>query len=248
MAYRRDRSSCSRSPIALALPLAAILLLVTTGERAEAQEVESPYEFFDHRWEFSAGIQHWETDTGQFDLAPSSGTGAVARVGYHLAGPFTLEGVGSLVPTSRSVVEPTSPGDNGNGPQAVGQADVLMATGEARLRFHVTGDRTWNDLAPYASAGVGVSNDFEGHQTPDEELSQSDRFNFGPTVTGYLGLGSQWFAGDRFLVQADVGVNAWRMSNPTGFQDLAGQGDIGSVDENEWLLNPGLTVTLGVRR
>lgn len=246
MAHRRDRTPPPRGLLSLAYALTAVVAAQGAGLPSDAagQEVPSPYEFFDHRYEGSLGLLHWETQTGQFDLGPRSGTGAVARFGYHIDGPFSVEAVGALTPTNRAVVEPRPP-ENG-GPQAVGEADVLLLSGEARLRFHVTGDRTWYGLAPYASAGLGLADDVREQRHPD--LEDGQRFSFGPSVTGYVGVGSQWYVGDRFLVQSDVGVTAWRMSNPPGFQELTGQGDLGTVDENEWALNPGITLTLGVRR
>lgn len=249
MAYRRDRSPLPGRGALLALCTGATTLLLGTPDpELQAQEVPSPYDFFDHRYEASVGLQHWQTRTGRFDLGPASGTGPAGRIGFHVAGPIALEGFGSIVSTTRSVVEPRAPGEEGNGPQVVGRSDALLVTGEARVRFHLTGPRTWNDLTPYVIAGVGLTNDFRGEQEADEELEERDRFNFGPSASLYGGLGTQWHVGDRLLVQADLGVTAWRMGNPRGFQDLEGQGDVGLVDENEWLLNPGLSVTLGLRR
>lgn len=248
MAYRRDRTAFPHGAAGAILWGAGVaLLLGTPTAEAAAQQVPSPYEFFDHRFEVSAGLQHWETRQGEFDLGPQSGTGPSVRVGMHLSGPFSLEGFGSIVPTTRTVVDPGVPADE-EGPQPVGESDALLVSAEVRARFHVTGDRTWYGLAPYVSAGPGLSNDFRGLQDADEGLAEDDRFDFGPSLTFFVGAGTQWHPGDRFLVQADLGITAWRLSNPDGFRALEGAGEFESVDENEWVFNPGFTVTLGLRR
>ena len=243
----RRREGLRAGPLPKLFAGGAALALLTVTTDAVAQDVPSPYEFFDHRYEVSLGLQHWQASEGEFDLGPSAGTGPAARVGFHLTGPFALEGLASLVPSSRSVVEPRSPDEDNGGPQAVGESSALLANAELRVRFHVTGNRTWNGLTPYVMAGAGIVNDFRGEQEDDLELEGRDRFSFGPSVTLSGGIGNQWFAGDRLVVQTDLGLTFWRMSNPAGFRDLEGEG-FDSVDENEWVVNPSLTVSLGLRR
>lgn len=208
---------------------------------ADGQSIPSPYRFLDARQEVGIFVGTMSPGTGRFDLGPQPGTSVGARYGINLAGPFGLEGAVTYLPTERSIIDP----GRAEGDFKVGDmpSDVFML--DARLRFALTGDRTWHGLAPYLVAGGGVAFDGSGADEDQELLLADDRFKFGTSFVGILGGGLRWFPMERFFFRADADLFLWQLKTPRGFSD-PDRGFEG-VEEKEWVSGPSLSLGFGIR-
>ena len=131
------------------------------------------------------------------------------------------------------------------GDRVVGEADVLLTTIDARLKFSLTGDRMWHRISPFIVAGGGVVFDVAGDSEADELLLPEDRFGFGTSFYGTTGLGLRWFVTDRFAVRADGTFSLWKVGTPPGFSDPVR--NFPNVEEGEWLQSLGLTISTLIR-
>ncbi|MFH1763213.1 MAG: hypothetical protein ABIF09_03375, partial [Gemmatimonadota bacterium] len=204
------------------------LLAGLMPHHAEGQSVPSPYQFFENRQEAGVFIGASGQGTGLFGYGPSSGLLFGARYGIQLGGPFGLEGVFTYQPTTRDVVDPTRV----EGTMVVGEADAEMLTFDARLRFSLTGDRSWRRLNPFLFIGGGMAWDAAGEGEADALVLAGDRFEFGAKFVALLGGGVRWILTDRVLIRADLALTMNRLKTPEGFLDPT-PGPTG-IGEKEW--------------
>lgn len=207
----------------------------------EAQQIPSPYRYIETSQEAGAFVGAVDPGTGRFEVGPGAGTLLGLRYAIEVAGPFSLEGVGRVVSTTRDVRDPTQP----EGERKVGEADVLLTSLEGRAKFSLTGRRTWHGLSPYVQAGGGVVWDMAGSSAVDERVLPDDRFEFGTSFLGYLGLGARWLPTEHIQVRADGGLDLWQIDTPEGYRNP--DRDLGfesAPPESEWV--SGLEATVGI--
>ncbi len=216
---------------------AALLAPILAPSLADAQTIPSPYSFFEARQETGPVIGYMSTATGRFGYGPPGGKQLGGRWGMELSGPLSLEAVGGLVSGSRDIVNP----GRDEGERKVGEADVRIVTVDARLKFSVTGNRTWHDIAPFIVFGGGVAFDLAGADPLEGDLQPADRFAFGTSFLGTVGGGSRWFVTDRWGARADAIFSLWKLSTPPGFSDP--ERDFVNVEEGEWVRGFSLTIS-----
>ncbi len=223
--------------IRCALGTAALALAVAAPLRA--QTISSPYRYIENGQEAGAFAGYLSADRGRFGFGPGPAMIAGGRYGVELTGPLALDGVFSVLRTTRDVINPArQEGQRDTG----ADADVALLLFEARLRFALTGRRTWNGLQPYLTAGGGFGFDAEGRQRADiVELEERDRFEFGTKFTGSFGGGARWIVNDRATVRLEGLINLWKLSTPDGFQDP--ERGFEAVPESEWANARGVTLS-----
>jgi hypothetical protein len=222
----------------LALALAAPFLI---GGSLEGQTIPSPYRFIETAQEAGPYIGTIQSSAGGLGLGPKGGALLGARYALDISGPIGLEGAVSYLPTQRDVIDPRrAPAD-----RARGEADVALLMGEARLRFSLTGRRTWHSLNPYLFAGGGGAYDLEGAPELDQQLREQDRFDFGFAFLGVLGAGTRWLVSERFLLRADAQLTLWQLDTPDGFQDESL--GLGATPTGEWVNNGMFTFGIAYR-
>ncbi|HSR40687.1 MAG TPA: hypothetical protein VLL48_00910 [Longimicrobiales bacterium] len=220
--------------LVLALIASAVL---ATSTAVGAQNIPSPYRFIERSQELGPVAGYISPDRGQFDLGPGPGPVLGGRYAIRVGGPFSIEGIASAVSTDRRVIDPDQP----EGSRVIGRSDVLLASVEARLRFSLVGDRTWNRLAPHFSAGGGFVFDLEDEQAADRNLLVDDRFEFGTSFLGSMGVGTMWIPWDRLLFRLDGELRFWQLEIPTGFRTVDRFPD---APEDEWV--SGFSVSAGL--
>ena len=226
-----------RHALLISLALMAPLLPGT----AVGQSIPSPYRFLDTRQEVDIFMGTMSPGTGRFDYGPQPGTALGARYGINIAGPFGLEGVVTYLPTDRSIIDP----GRAVGDFKIGEmpSDVIML--DVRLRFSITGNRSWHGLAPFVLAGGGLAFDGAGAKEDQELLLADDRFKFGTSFVGILGAGVRWYPGDRFFFRADTQLFLWQLKTPRGFSDP--EREFEGVEEKEWVSGPSISLGFGIR-
>ena len=214
----------------------ALLALMLAPSWADAQTVPSPYSYLAAKKETGPIVGYMNAATGRFGYGPPGGPLLGGRWGIELTGPLSFETVASLVGGSRDIVNP----GRDEGERTVGEADVRLMTVDARLKFSLTGDRTWHKIAPFLVFGGGMAFDLAGVDPLEQDLEPADRFAFGNSFFGTLGGGTRWFLTDRFGVRADGVFSLWKLKTPPGFSDPE-RGFV-AVEESEWVR--GLSLTL----
>jgi hypothetical protein len=227
-------------PIRCALACAGLLFLPLVAPLA-AQTIPSPYRYIEERQEVGVFVGHLSSDQGLFGYAPAPGMAVGVRYGLELAGPLGLEGIVTSLPTTRDVLHP----GRAEGDRKIAEADALLTAVEARLRFALTGRRTWHGLQPYVSTGIGIAFDAQGYQNEDDLLVEGDRFDFGTRFTGSLGGGARVLLGSRLALRAEATMILWKLGVPDGFRDE--ERGFEDVPDDEWVNNGGLSLGLAWR-
>ena len=216
----------------------AFLVGFAIPSRSAAQTILSPFLYLEHRQEVGLLGGSSTVDSGRFGYAPSGGNVFGALYGLELSGPLGLEGIVSLIDTERDVIDPSRP----EGSRLIGQADQLLMTVEARLRFSFTGRRMWKRLSPFMAVGGGIVFSAGTDTGLDATLLPEDVFSFGNSFYGTLGLGSRWFLTDRVALRGDGVFSLWKVDTPPGFSDPARAFE--EVEDGEWL--PGTAFSLAL--
>ncbi|HEU0301896.1 MAG TPA: hypothetical protein VFR37_20745 [Longimicrobium sp.] len=227
----------SRTALLLAFALAA-------GARATAaQAIPSPYDYIEPTQSpgVFAGYLFTDPDISISDsvsaaMGPRSGPVFGVRYQIRAAGPLSIEGSVGVLLTDRQLFEADSAEGTATElgitvPSTVGMADVA-------LRFHLTGPRTWNGLAPFVVGMGGFVGDIRGTFAEEEaELSDTEFFRFGPSFAVGAGLGTDWFPARNISLRVEAQGRLWRMRTPSGFLPTP------DAERREW--NPSVGVTVG---
>ena len=218
----------------------AALLALTPGI-ARSQSVPSPFRYVETRQEVGFFVGSASMAKGRFGFGPAGGTEFGARWGIDLSGPLGFETVVGLTSGTRDVMNPAQV----VGDRRIGEADVLIGTADGRLRFTLTGDRTWHGMAPFILAGGGLAFDLSDATPLDEELLADDKFDFGTSFFGTMGGGVRVFLTDRLALRGDAVFSLWKLDTPPGFSDpTRGFTD---VEQSEWVSGRHLTLSAVIR-
>ena len=226
---------------AFALALLAILSGTSSFTHLHAQTIPSPYRFVDTRQEAGLFVGPIQASTGRFGFGPQSAVGFGARYGVDVSGPFGLEAAVTYLPTTRDLIDPR----RAEGDRIRGEADVELLMIEARLRFSLTGRRTWNGLSPFVFAGAGGGFDLASGPEAAELLREEDQFDVGFSLLGTLGGGVRWMIGESFLLRGDAQLTLWQLETPDGYEDNSLQ--LEAVQQVEWANNTAFTLGLAYR-
>jgi hypothetical protein len=227
-----------------ALLLASALLLGPGN--AAAQSIPSPF----RRIETTQSIHAFGgymvpdrnvalNDSTSIPLGPEAGPVFGVRYQVRASGPLSIEGSIGISPTQRRLFAPKYLADSTRVEAEDLGVDVpsLVVMGDAGLRFHLTGPRTWNGLAPFVVGMGGLVGDLAGGHPAEEdaELDASARFRLGPSFAVGAGLGTDWFPAQNVSLRLELTGRLWRMNTPEGFS-------IARTKRGEWNPVAGLTV------
>ncbi len=214
-----------------------LLLSVILPVSLAGQTVPSVYQIIETRQEAGAFIGTLATGSGRFGFGPKGGLLIGGRYAIEISGPFSMEGVVGYSPGTRDLIDPS----RAQGNRVVGEVDALLTTVDLRLKFSLTGDRTWHGLSPFIVAGGGMAFDLAGEDEAEEILLQDDRFKFGTSFMGVLGSGIRYFPSERFMIRSDMGLTLWQIETPRGYESP--ERPFENVDKSEW--TSGIYITLG---
>jgi hypothetical protein len=210
----------------------AAAVFAATG--IQAQTIPSPYQYIETSQSAGAWVGYLYTDPGEFDVGPQPAPMFGARYTIRFSGPLSGVGGVSAIPTTRTVYERVTVAADSIELEPIGEADMLLLLAEAGLRFTFTGARTWNGLAPYAGATLGVLGNVRGRPAIEEELESTQRVSFGPAFALGLNAGTEWFLTERFSLRAEASNHLWRVTTPEGLARLGRR-------DAQWTNNLGLS-------
>jgi hypothetical protein len=227
--------------------LLASALLLGSGNAATAQSIPSPF----RRIETTQSIHVFGgymvpeqnvalTDSTSIPLGPEAGPVFGVRYQVRASGPLSVEGSIGISPTQRRLFAPDYLADSTRIEAADLGLDVpaIVVMGDLGLRFHLTGPRTWNGVAPFVVGMGGLVGDLAGGHPAEEEaeLDTTERFRLGPSFAVGAGLGTDWFPAQNVSLRLELTGRLWRMNTPEGFS-------ISRTKQGEW--NPVGVLTVG---
>lgn len=230
--------SMRRSRIALAV-LAVLLLGAGTGQ---AQQIPSPYEYIERTQSLGGFVGYVRTSTSlevtdstDAEFGPRSAPLFGLRYGMRFSGPLSGEASLGFMPTDRKLYAGASATDSVDAvPVETGETTgAALLIGDANLRFHLTGPRTWRGLAPFVVGSGGIVVDVAGTGDAEKEIPETLRFDFGPTFAVGAGVGTDWFPSDRLSLRVELFDKLWNIDAPAGFRSRA---------RSAWKHNLGATI------
>ncbi len=235
----------------LLLVLVGVPFPGTRPGELSAQSIPSAYRFIETSQEAGASLFTVTPRAGIFGFGPKGGRVMGSYYQIRVGGPFSVQGNLGYLPTTRDVIDPRRE----EGDRKIGEADLTMATADARLQFTLTGPRTWYRMAPHLFAGGGIAMDFAPDQEIDTVLEEDDRFSFGPSFLGSFGAGIKLFPADRISVRAEGIVTYWKVNTPRGFlrtdrqliEPPEGSDEPVTPDDGFWSMGRGWSVGIAWR-
>jgi hypothetical protein len=92
-----------------------------------------------------------------------------------------------------------------------GPVNQSLTLADIGFQLNVTGGKSWNRLAPFLAAGVGLA--FAGDTPAD-----TSQYEFGRKFYLAPSIGTRFFLGDRLHIRAEAKAVFWKLNYPTTFQ------------------------------
>jgi hypothetical protein len=236
-----------KTRILLALVVAACL---AGPSWLKAQNITSPYAFLDKKKDIGIFVGYIFADQGAAGLGSKDGPLAGVQFNLQVSEPINLGFSAAYFPSNRDVIDPSAESE---ADRILGEADFNMLMLLGRLQLHLTGSRKWHNLVPIVYGGAGLALDvtsspscFSDFSQPDCQLSSRERFDFGSSFIGQIGLALAWIPGQRLGLRFSADDSIWRLSTPDGFYDETSTLDP-VPSSKDWTNNIQLTLGLYFR-
>lgn len=196
----------------------AALLLAAVAPRLSAQvgslPDRSPYRDlrFPREWTFFTG--YFDPQKDPVGVAPRGGPMAGGRFDMRLAGPAYLSGRMAAAFVDRRVLDPRQP----EGQRFVGEDQVQLLFTDISVGLNLTGFRTWRNLAPTVSAGLGFTADLSGS-------NDVGNYRFGAPFTMNFGGGLKYVLGGHWQLRGDWVNYIYQIRYPDEYYIDTGEGD-----------------------
>lgn len=164
---------------------------------------------------------------GRLGVGPHSGWMYGLRYDIRISG-FTALGASiSRGTLDRGLADPDAPVAT----RFRGPVDQTVTMVEAGLQFSLTGQKSWNRLAPFLGLGGGFA---FGSKTP----ADTTRYEFGNKLFLQPRAGLRFFVTPSVQLRGEAGVAFWKLSYPSTWSREPAQ-DPGTVENPHALLLPG---------
>jgi hypothetical protein len=221
-----------------------LLVLVLTGASTSTAQVghppgQSPYRDIPKGHAITPFGALFGGTGGRFAIAPHDGT--VFGLRYDIRTGSALQ-VGLLVgqgDLERMIVDPfVRVAERVSGP-----VDQTVTFVEADLQLNLTGGKTWNRLAPFVAAGVGIA-------FPGETAADTSGFELGRKIFFAPHAGFRFFLTDRIHLRTEARVLFWKLNYPASFtreppEEPGASPVIPDDDVSEWTTSSWLQAGLG---
>jgi len=191
--------------------LLALLFVLPGGVTAASAQVghppgRSPYRDISKGHTVTPLVAAFGGSGGKFGIAPHDGS--VFGLRYEIRNSSAIAmalqvGRGDL---DRLIVDPfVAVADRVSGP-----VKQTVTFAEVDLQFNVTGGKSWHRLAPFVSAGLGLT-------FPSGTPQDTSGFELGKRVYLAPGAGFRLFLTDRIHLRGEARVAFWKLSYPASF-------------------------------
>jgi hypothetical protein len=171
-------------------------------------------------------------DGGEARVGPHHGNTYGVRFGFRMSG-FIEGGLSlSYMDLERFIVD----ADDSVATRVSGPVEQNVVTIEAALQFNVTGGKTWHNIQPFFTGGLG----YALSSSTDADTSG---FKFGKRFSISPGVGLRYYLGPRLQVRLEARRHFWKLKYPGSFleepDDEPGTEDdpnavIPGGKDNEW--------------
>lgn len=204
--------------------LLAILVSPALPSPVQAQRIASPYEFLDYKKDLGVFAGYLFADKGRAKLGPDDGPLAGIAFNIRVSDPIVITIQGAYFPGKRDIIDPAAEEAS---QRILGKTDLNLLLLSGRLNLQLTGSRTWHNIAPYLYGGLGIAIEtstspscLPGPTRPTEcQLQPRERFDYGTSFLGQIGIGAIWLPGKRLGVRFTVDNSIWKLDTPAGFYD-----------------------------
>ena len=168
---------------------------------------QSPYRDVAHGSSFTLLFGHLGGDGGKIRVGPHNGPTYGIRYGFAMSG-FIQGGLtASYMDLERFIVD----ADDSVATRVTGPVNQSVVLIEAALQFNITGGKTWHNMQPYFTGGLGYA--FSSSTSAD-----TSGFEFGKRFSVSPGVGLRYFLGDRLHVRLETRRHFWKLKYPASFQ------------------------------
>lgn len=210
------------------------LTLVASGVHGQVGHPPSQSPYRDVRFGSSVTpiFGHLGGDGGEARVGPHGGNTYGVRFGFRMSG--FIEGglTASYMDLQRFIVD----ADDSVATRVSGPVDQSVVLIEAALQFNITGGKTWHNIQPFFTGGLGYA--FSSSTDAD-----TSGFEFGKRFSISPGVGLRYFVGQRIQLRLEARRHFWKLKYPQSFLDEPEE-EPGSVDDpnavipggkdNEW--------------
>jgi hypothetical protein len=178
-------------------------------------------------------------DTTTVALGPRSAPIFGLRYEIRASGPLSVAASAGFIPSKRKVFLAEAVNDSAE-IRAIDtgrKANVGILLVEGGVTFHLTGPRTYRNLAPFVGARAGYARQITGRDSAESTVPAAERYRFGPAFAVGATAGTDYFLARSLSVRLELNGRLWRESAPAGFR-ATGQSKV-----SEW--NNASSVQLG---
>jgi opacity protein-like surface antigen len=219
---------------------AAVLLSTSLAAQVGHDPATSPYRDLRYGQFLSGTAGYMFGGGGQLGIGPHGGRVFTLRHDFLADRPLTIGLAAGHAQLDRNYANLQATAD----PRVLGPVQHRVMFGEGVLQLNFTGGKTWNGLAPYMSAGLGLA---FAKRVPEDSSGYSfgTKFYFAPAV------GVRVFVSRRLFVRLEARTMFWNLGYPSSYltEDPDGFGPLEPVlaggRRKEWSPVPMLHAGLG---
>jgi hypothetical protein len=222
---------------------AVVYATATASAQVGHPPESSPYRDIRKGHTFSVTGGYFFGDGGDLGIGPHRGAVFGARYDIRSGSTIGLALAFARGDLDRLIVDPFE----ALAERTTGPVKQSVTFAELDLQFNLTGGKSWNRIAPFVGAGVGLA--FAGGTPAD-----TSGYDFGRKVYFAPGVGVRVFLSDRLRFRGEARATFWKLNYPTTFQQEPVE-EPGTPENpnavipgdnlSEWTVSPWLQVGLG---
>lgn len=167
---------------------------------------QSPYRDVRFGSSLTAVFGNLGGDGGEARVGPHHGNSYGLRYGFRMSG-FIEGGLSlSYMDLERFIVDP----DDSVATRVSGPVEQNVVTIEAALQFNLTGGKTWHNIQPFLTGGLGYA--FSSSTDAD-----TSGFEFGKRFSISPGAGLRYYLGRRLQLRLEARRHFWKLKYPASF-------------------------------
>ncbi len=145
---------------------------------------------------------------GELRIGPHHGNTYGLRFGFRMSG--FIEGglTASYMDLERFIVD----ADDSVASRVTGPVDQSVVLIEAALQFNLTGGKTWHNLQPFITGGLGYA-------IASNTGADTSGFDFGKRFSISPGAGVRYFLGQKIQLRLEARRHFWKLKYPAAYLD-----------------------------
>ncbi len=192
----------SRISLLLLVPVFPAMLAAQVGHEPR----NSPYRDIERGKSFSAVVGHFGGNGGSVGVAPHNGITYGLRFDVKVSNTFNFGFSLTSGQMERLIIDP----DDSVATRVSGPVDQNVIMLDAAAIFNLTGSKSWNRLAPYLGADIGVA-------VAEKIAADSSGFDFGTKILLAPVFGTRVMLSQRINFRLEGRFNFWKISYPSSF-------------------------------